>query len=194
MKPRDIEVIKMNLLYDPITGEFKRLTPRAPTKVGYRGNDSLIIRLYRGEHIVTMQAWRVAFILTHGQCPQESDICKFKDGNSFNLRMDNLEVIPKAHDELTLHEFAENNDISYGKLVRLMQGAPSIRRVSGGIHQLYYKLDDYKIRCAKACTNQQAGKRRIKKGYVPTYKSNPQALDFLRTFILPPVRWEWSLR
>ena len=94
-----------------------------------------------------------------------------------------------GHDELTSLDFAKDRGLSYQMVLRMMKGAPSIRRIIDGNHKLYYKMADFKARCGAVYGIKQERKKRV-----VVHKRNKDVLDFLRTFTLPPVRWEWSLR
>lgn len=193
MIKHDIEILKQSISYDPDTGEFRRNYASGPPRVGSRNKGILVIRIHRGAYLKTHSAWRVAILLVHGYYPKESDACVFKDGDTFNLKLENLEVLPMEYDELTAHEFARDNGLSYQMVLRAMEGAPAVRRTIDGTHNLYYRMKDYRERfniekIKRSAVYQKTRKKRV------VHKHNKDTLDFLRTFTLPPVRWEWSLR
>ena len=194
MIKRDMEILKQTISYNPDTGAFRRSGTSGTSSVGSRNKGMLVIVVRRNGFRTTHLAWRVAVYLGTGYYPRESDACNFKDGDRFNFALSNLEVLPMGHDELTALEFAKDRGLSYQMVLRMMKGAPSIRRIIDGNHKLYYKMADFKARCDTVYDAKSEGTRLFKRKRGVVHKHNKEALDFLRTFTLPPVRWEWSLR
>ncbi|HEX8610196.1 MAG TPA: HNH endonuclease [Telluria sp.] len=94
----DIEKIKPRLSYDPITGAFTWIKPRAGIRVGaHAGHVSQEGYVHLGIAGKTIKAHRLAWLLTHGGLPE---IIDHINGNRADNRIANLRAVTASQNRM----------------------------------------------------------------------------------------------
>ena len=90
--------------YDPYSGELVKLKCYHKVKIGANavkdapGKDgNAVVFLVHNNKVLCLSAWKVAYYLFKGVFLGKDFNCMFRDGNKFNLKLDNM-VVMRASD------------------------------------------------------------------------------------------------
>lgn len=203
IKLSDLEMLKQNIKYNPITGSFFRVkTPQKPMALCWQHKNATM-PVKNGDKKKYFTAWRVAIYFEKGFYPAPEDAVIFKDGDNTNFRIKNIEVSFPNPDEQTILDFATEYGLSPQTVNFRMKGATRFERMVNTSKVFYYYKKELMKRCASLMKN---GNNiydydyddeviQIKKMDLNEQKrGNKMVREFLKVWIGDkPTKWEMTL-
>jgi hypothetical protein len=205
MTLQDIENLKAEIGYSPITGNFfrKLTTPSSPIKLCCT-NKHATITLRKDGRKKHYTAWRVAVFFEKGFYPTFEDAIIFKDGDNTNFRINNLLVCHPSDDEQTILDFCAEYNLSPQTVNYRMKGAIRFERTTRNWRVYFYDKSELMRRCASlikggVSDNFDADDDRVqikKTDLAEQQRGNKLAREFLKMWVSKetmPTRLEMTL-
>lgn len=144
---KELQMLKDCVRYESETGVFHRRFGKMGVMKLCWSNVHGTVPLQQSKNKKYFTAWRCAVYAVYGYYPSYSDGVIFKDGDKYNLKIENIVVVRPCENEQTILDFAMEHGLSPQTVNVRMQGMPRVRRMLYRSYVYFYQKNDFIRQC-----------------------------------------------